>query len=98
MFIAGVLALVLIVVAVIIWGRKAHAASNREKRDVLRRLEGEYVTLGIGTRFVLARTGKVIATDDPLSVTFDDCGVRAVRLEDIRWIEGPDGRRLGGRW
>ena len=56
------------------------------------------MTLGIGTRFVVTRTGKVIATDDPFTVTFDDGGVRAVPLADIRWIDGPDGERVGGRW
>jgi hypothetical protein len=31
-------------------------------------------------------------------VTFDDDGARAVPLADIRWIDGPDGQRLGGPW
>jgi hypothetical protein len=61
-------------------------------------LEGQYVTLGIDMTYVLARTGRVVATDDPFAVTFDDEGIRDVPLADIRWIEGPDGQRLGGPW
>jgi hypothetical protein len=61
-------------------------------------LEGQFVTLGIGLRFVVPRTGRVIATDDPFAVTVDDDGVRAIPLADIRWIDGPDGQRLGGPW
>ena len=98
MEIAGVAAVILIVVAAIVWGRKAEARVDSQKRSILRPLEGQYVTMGIGVRFVLARTGRVIATDDPFAVTFDDDGVRAIPLADIRWIDGPDGQRLGGPW
>ncbi|MGH2370742.1 MAG: hypothetical protein ACRDI2_21405 [Chloroflexota bacterium] len=73
--------------------------ASREKRELLNALDGEVVTLGIGTRFILPRTGRVTASDDPFAVTFDDDGfLRAVPLADIRWIEGPDGERVGGRW
>ena len=96
--IAGVAAVILIVVGAVVWGRKAEARVNSEKRALLRPLEGQYVTLGIGLTYVLARTGRVVATDHPFAVTFDDEGIRAVPLADIRWIEGPDGQRLGGPW
>lgn len=98
MVIAGVAAVILIVVVAVVWGRTAEARVNTRKRSVLRPLEGQYVTLGIGVRFVVARTGRVVATEDPFAVTFDDDGVRAVPLADIRWIDGPDGQRLGGPW
>lgn len=96
--IAGVVAVILIAVVAIFSGRKSEASVNTEKRGLLRPLQGQYVTLGIGVRFVVARTGRVIAADDPFAVTFDDDGPRAVPLADIRWIDGPDGQRLGGPW
>ena len=62
-------------------------------------LDGQTVTLGIGTRFIVPRTGRVTASEDAFAVTFDDDGfLRAVPLADIRWIEGSDGQRVGGRW
>ena len=73
--------------------------ASREKRELLNSFDGQVVTLGIGTRFVVPRTGRVTASDDQFAVTFDDDGfLRAVPLADIRWIEGPDGQRVGGRW
>lgn len=97
--IAGVVAVILIIVVAILWGRKAEARVNTDKRGLLRSLEGQYVTLGIGAgAYVVARTGRVIATDSPFSVTFDDDDFRAVPLADIRWIDGPDGQRIGGPW
>jgi hypothetical protein len=98
MVIAGVAAVILIAVVAIVWGRQAEARVNSRKRGVLRPFEGQYVTLGIGLRFVVARAGRLVATDDPFAVTFDDDGARAVPLADIRWIDGPDGQRLGGPW
>ena len=99
MTIAGVIAVILIVVVAILWGGKAETRVNTQKRGLLRALEGQYVTFGIGAgAFVVARTGRVIATDDPFAVTFEDDGARAVPLADVRWIDGPDGQRLGGPW
>ena len=94
----GLLALALIVAAAVVWGRKGRAGANQQKRELLRPLEGQYVTLETGTRFVVPRTGRVLATEDPFAVTFDDGGARAVPLDDIRWIDGPEGDRLGGPW
>jgi len=98
MLIVGAVALVLIVLAAVVWGRRGRAQINSHKRELLRPLVGQYATLGIGTRFIVARTGRVIAADDSFAVTFDDGGARAVPLDDIRWIDGPDGSRLGGPW
>ncbi len=98
MVIAGVAGLILIVIVAIHWGRKAEARVDSQKRSILRPLEGQFVTLEIGLRFVVPRTGRVIATDDPFAVTFDGDGVRDIPLADIRWIDGPHGQRLGGPW
>jgi hypothetical protein len=41
----------------------------------------------------------VTTNEDPFAVTFDDDGfLGALPLADIRWIEGPGGQRVGGRW
>ena len=42
MLTAGVILLVLIVLAAVGWGRKAQAGINDEKRELLRPLEGQY--------------------------------------------------------
>jgi hypothetical protein len=71
----------------------------RQKRELLNSFDRQFVTLGIGTRFIVPRTGRVTASDDPFAVTFDDDGfLRAVPLADIRWVDGPDGQRVGGPW
>lgn len=73
--------------------------ATRQKRELLNSFDGQFVTLGIGTRFIVPRTGRVTASDDPFAVTFDDDGfLRAVPLADIRWVDGPDGQRVGGPW
>ena len=73
--------------------------ATREKRELLNSLDGQTVTLGIGTRIIVPRTGRVTANEDPFWVTFDDDGfLRAVPLADIRWIEDSAGQRVGGRW
>ena len=96
--VAGTVALGLIVAAAVKWGRKEVDRTYRDKRDVLRRLEGKYVTVGIGTRFIVSQTGKVVVTDDSFAVEFRDGTARLLPLADIRWIEDPNGERVGGPW
>lgn len=94
----GVFILVLIVAAAATWGRRIVSTAGAEKRDILSSLEGQYVTLGIGTRFVVSQTGKVAVGDDPFFVALLNGTTRAVPLADIRWVDGPDGQRKGGPW
>ena len=94
----GIVALSLIVVAAVKWGRKEVETTYREKRTVLRSLEGQDVTLAIGTRFIIRQTGKVVVTDDSFAVEFRDGATRLLPLAEIRWIDGPNGQRVGGPW
>lgn len=91
--------LVVAVVGFSVWGRRYESAMRDKKRAVLNSFDGQFVTLGIGTRFIITRTGRLTASSDPFAVTFDEDGaVRAVPLADIRWVHGPDGERVGGPW
>lgn len=94
----GIGVLLLIIFAAIKWGRKEVETTYEEKRIVLRRLQGKYVTLGIGTRFIIAQTGKVVVSNDSFAVEFQDGTTRLLPLAEIRWIDGPDGQRVGGPW
>lgn len=94
----GMAALALIVGAAVTWGRREVAATYAEKRELLRELEGQLATLGIGTRFIIAQTGRVIVSDDSFAVEFRDGTSRLLPLAEIRWIARSDGERVGGPW
>ena len=95
----GIAALAVAVVGFAVWGRRHESRLRREKRELLNSFDGQFITIGIGTRFIITRTGRVTASPDLFAVTFDEGGAaRAVPLADIRWVDGPDGQRVGGPW
>lgn len=86
-------------VALFLAGRRSRPRVQQEQLEVLRRLEGRRVTLGIGTRIIVPQTGTIELGSSDFSVTFVDTNRRAVPLADIRWVSEPDnGRTLGGPW
>lgn len=88
-----------IVGLVAVFGRRVLAATDRERLEVLRRLDGRVVTLGIGTRFIVPQTGTLTVGDSRFSVTFRNGGRRAVPLADIRWVaDAQTGDAIGGPW
>ena len=98
MWIAALVILGLIVIAAATWGRIYVSTTNSEKRELLRTLEGQVVTIGIGTRFITPQTGRILVENSSFAVTLLDGTARAVPLADIRWIDAADGRRIGGPW
>jgi hypothetical protein len=75
-------------------GREACA----EKLAILRTLEGEQVTLGIGTRWPVDRRGRLRAVDSKrATLVAHDGKERAFPLANIRWLEDGSGK-VRGTW
>ena len=79
-------------------GRRMSANSNSVKKALLISLDGQYVTIGIGARFVISQAGRLIVGDDPFYIILTNGKQRAVPLADIRWVITADGERVGGPW
>lgn len=83
-------------------GHRSSRASDEQKLEVLRQLNGKRVTLGIarGGQVWLGfpHTGKLIVGESKWSVTLIESKQRLVPLGQILWVVDVDtGVRLGGR-
>ena len=76
--------------------------SNRQRREVLRSMDGRQVTLGVGKTGGTPTSGKLVLGRSAVrfvTVTLvrDDGPARAVPLGDIRWVKDPQsGKTMGG--
>jgi NhaP-type Na+/H+ or K+/H+ antiporter len=93
--------IVLVIAAVILFARgtSVFISLDKQKLEVLRRFNGQTVTLGIGVRGIIEQTGTLVIGEDRLRVTLLNGTPRAVPVADIRWITDPiSGTRVAGPW
>jgi hypothetical protein len=83
--------IVLVIAAVILFARgtSVFISLDKQKLEVLRRFNGQTVTLGIGVRGIIEQTGTLVIGEDRLRVTLLNGTPRAVPVADIRWITDP---------
>jgi len=101
--------LLLLVVAVALWGRQAMKVKRdfRDKAQVLRSLNGRRVTVLAGLDNVMSHTGVLTVPDDASSergrsniiVLRDGAQERAIMITEVHSVrDAVDGSPLGGPW
>lgn len=91
--------LIVTVVLILTYGRRAVAQSDDERIEALRPFDGKTVVLGIGNRFITPQRGTLMIGESGRAVTLEGDYSRSIPLADIRWVSDPDtGTMLGGPW
>jgi hypothetical protein len=101
--VGAALLVVVVVVVVVTAGRRLVQRTRREKMEILWKLDGQEVVLGLSfggqVHVISPRRGRLTVGHSGSSVVLSDEKDRLVFLEQIRWIEDPrTGTRFGDGW